>query len=178
MNKIIVKLYNKAVSLKIRLDIEVKRYELNCNPNIKIAESAVIFPEACITSAGKGISIGERTFVRGHIQCIQESGNITIGSECYIGAGTCIWGSIDIRIGNRVLIAHNCNIFDSTTHPLDAIERNNDFIDICLLGRKHTYLSYYSDPVTIEDDVWIGCNCTILKGVAIGSNYWSRERDY
>ena len=26
----------------------------------------------------------------------------------------------------------------------------------------------YSAPIVIEDDVWIGCNVTILKGVTIG----------
>jgi len=26
----------------------------------------------------------------------------------------------------------------------------------------------YCDPVVIEDDVWIGLNCTILQGVTIG----------
>lgn len=28
--------------------------------------------------------------------------------------------------------------------------------------------AYYDKDVVIEEDVWIGCNCTILKGVTIG----------
>lgn len=146
----------------------IKRCELKEHPNIRIAESAVIFSEASIIPSGGGIDIGDRTVVRGNIQCIRNHGSIKIGRECYIGENTHVWSSDSVIIGNRVLIAHNCNIFDSTTHPVDEVERNDDFINICFKGIWNDYNSCSSEAIRIEDDAWIGCNCTILRGVTIG----------
>lgn len=152
------------------LDMELAKYKVISNPNISMDASDVFFPEAqiIVPFSSNRIIIGQRTYVRGQIQCIRGKCKIHIGDECYIGDGTRIWCAESITIGNRVLIAHNCNIFDSTTHPLDADERNNDFINICIHGKWNSYSTLSAAPVVIEDDVWIGCNCTILKGVTIG----------
>lgn len=153
-----------------------KKYERFCReeleklPNIVLSDSAVIYPEASLINpfAESCIIIGKNSFVRGKIQCLRKGGGIKIGTECYIGEETRIWSSECVIIGDRVLIAHNCNIFDNTTHPIDARERNDDFISICMRGEWNEYETCYSAPVIINDDVWIGCNAIILKGVTIG----------
>ena len=169
MNRFALELYSKVISLKNNFDMEFAKYKLQNNSNIHLAPDAVIFPEACCAVAGMGgIRIGAGTFIRGDIQCLRECGQIEIGYDCYVGAGTHIWSTDSITIGNKVLIAHNCNIFDDTTHPIDAVERNDDFINICKNGKWKVYDTCYSAPIYIGDDAWIGCNCTILKGVTIG----------
>lgn len=170
MNRFLAKVFGKVISIKNQLIMEATKYKLQNDPNVLISPQTVIFPEAKIVSpfALKGIKIGEDTFVRGEIRCLRQNGEIEIGKECYIGEGTHVWSSSNIVIGDRVLIAHNCNIFDNTTHPLDAAERNDDFINICLNGKWKTYDTCYSEPVIIGNDAWIGCNCIILKGVTIG----------
>ena len=62
-----------------------------------------------------------------------------------------------IQIGDRVQIGANSTIVDTDFHPLDPVERQTDF-----LAGKHA-------PIIIEEDVFIGMNCLILKGVRIGS---------
>lgn len=164
----VFRIYRKMRSIKKKIDMSIKKCELSVERNIVIEKSAVVFPEASIIPANGRVRIGFRTVVRGNVQCIRSHGEINIGSECYIGENTHIWSSVDITIGNRVLIAHNCNIFDDTTHPINEIERNDDFINICFNGSWNEYNSYYSEAIKIEDDVWIGCNCIVLKGVTIG----------
>ncbi len=170
MNKLIIKLYHGILQHKIRLDMELAKYKVRNSPGILADESAVFFPETQIIApfAPNKVVIGPKTFVRGQLQCIRNEGEIRIGRECYIGNGTHIWSAKSILVGDRVLIAHNCNIFDSTTHPMDARERNDDFINICIHGKWNSYSTLSAESVVIEDDVWIGCNCTILKGVTIG----------
>ena len=43
-----------------------------------------------------------------------------------------------------------------------------DSIALSPLGNKHNRPKMKSFPVIIEDDVWIGFNATILKGVRVG----------
>lgn len=76
-----------------------------------------------------------------------------------------------ITIGDRVLIAHDVNIHDGTGHSLDLVERHNHYKTI--LERGHPTVindlpGLRSDPIVIEDDVWISFGVTILKGVKIG----------
>lgn len=62
-----------------------------------------------------------------------------------------------IEIGNRVFIGANCVIIDTDFHPLDPTLRRSDALD----GAHR--------PVVIEDDVFIGMQSIILKGVRVGA---------
>ena len=77
----------------------------------------------------------------------------------------CIWINDKLTIGNYVNIGGNCMILDTDVHQLDYLarrgERSVDETDI-----NNTIQSV---PISIEDDVWIGTNCIILKGVTIGA---------
>jgi acetyltransferase-like isoleucine patch superfamily enzyme len=61
-----------------------------------------------------------------------------------------------ISIGNHCLIGGS--IFDNDLHALDFTERRVRFGDITKVK---------SAPVVIEDDVWVGLNAMILKGVTL-----------
>lgn len=84
------------------------------------------------------------------------SAKIQIGN--YVGlTGTTIVSASHISIGDRTLIGANCTLVDTDFHPLDPIQRRDYPMD----GR--------TSPIVIEEDVFIGMNCIILKGVRIGS---------
>ena len=83
------------------------------------------------------------------------------GAFIRIGDGVGMTGGVicafeRIEIGHRVLIGANCVIVDSDFHPLNPFARQND------------PSKAKNGPVVIEDDVFIGMNCLILKGVSIG----------
>ena len=78
-----------------------------------------------------------------------------------IGNNTGINGSIiaaaeKIVIGNDVLIGFNCYISDTDNHVIDPIMRHS--------GTTET------SPINICDNVWLGVNVVVLKGVTIGKN--------
>lgn len=61
-----------------------------------------------------------------------------------------------ITIGSRVIVGCNTVISDTDFHPLDAARRRENPLDGA------------TKPVTIDDDVFIGMNSLILKGVRLG----------
>lgn len=60
-----------------------------------------------------------------------------------------------ILIGNNVTVGPNVCIYDHDHNTAMSHERDRDFV---------------SSPIVINDNVWIGANATILKGVSIGKN--------
>ena len=118
------------------------------------------------------VIIGDNSWICGTINMFSHNKNavLIIGADCYIGDESRIWCAKNITIGDRVLIAHNVNIFDTATHPIDKrIRYEHEKI-----VKKHgisadNYFDISESPVIIHDDVWIGCNCVILKGVEIGA---------
>lgn len=81
---------------------------------------------------------------------------IKIGDNTRVN-GSCIHAWDSVTIGNNCLIAANCNIMDSNGHealmdnPAERIKSQDK-----------------AKPIVIEDNVWVGCNSVILKGVTIG----------
>lgn len=144
------------------------RYVKNLKKIAYVSEDAVIYPTATFSVLSENrsdISIERYSHIRGEL-FTSYRGKIHIGEYCYVGERTKILAEQNIWIGNRVLIAHDCNIFDSNTHPLDAGERHIHFKTMVEKGYPDTDL--LAREIRIEDDVWIGCNTIILKGVTIG----------
>lgn len=81
--------------------------------------------------------------------------NIHIGHHFYANHNCTILDGAKVTIGNHVFIAPNCCIA-TANHPLDWQQRNQGI--------------EYAEPITIQDNVWIGANVTILSGVTIGKN--------
>ena len=113
------------------------------------------------------IEVGAYTILMGELLIFKHGGNIKIGDHCFIGENTRIWSAKKIVIGNRVLIAHNVNIHDQISHPLDSKTRHEDYKLIFEKGLQDN-VNLNEKEVIIEDDAWIGFNATILKGVRIG----------
>ena len=61
-----------------------------------------------------------------------------------------------IEIGDRVLVGANCVIIDNDFHPMAADERRRE-------------IAAPTAPVFIGDDVFVGTNSIILKGVTVGA---------
>ena len=112
------------------------------------------------------ITIGKQSNIEGLLLVYSYGGKIKIGDFCSLSPNSRIISTDNISIGNRVLIAHNVNIIDNNSHPIDAALRHQDFVESFTIGMQPHDLN--AAPIIIEDDVWIGHNTTILKGVTIG----------
>ena len=96
-------------------------------------------------------------------------GKIVIGDNNFISYHTELQSAELIKIGNNVIISNNVLITDNNNHPTDPKMRLN-------MSKADNYLNselwswQYADkkPVIIEDNVWIGRDARILKGVTIG----------
>lgn len=135
-----------------------------------IGKDSIIYPSANIINCSKqnqNIIIGNNCHLKGELQTLGHGGRIEIGDDCYVGSNTYIWSGKSIEIGNRVLIGHNCNIFDNDIHPLNPEQRHKQFMDIITVGQPET-VDLRDENIIIEDDAWIGANASILKGVKIG----------
>jgi acetyltransferase-like isoleucine patch superfamily enzyme len=122
---------------------------------VKIDHQAIIdaFPKS------KGITLKDAVEI--HHAALISSGDfpeslIEIGKESRIGPNTAIYGYGSITIGEKVLIAGGTFII--------ASQHRFDDKDIPIKDQGVTHKG-----IVIGDDVWIGCNCSILDGVTIGS---------
>ena len=113
------------------------------------------------------IVVGRHTRILGELLTFAHGGEIKIGEWCYVGEGSRIWSAASIMIGNRVLISHSANLFDSLTHPLEAGARHEQVKQIFERGHPRS-ISLDEDPVNICDDAWIGAGAIILRGVTVG----------
>jgi acetyltransferase-like isoleucine patch superfamily enzyme len=114
------------------------------------------------------IKIGNNSWIRGQLLIFKSGGEIIIGENCFVGDSSRIWSAVKVLIGNNVLISHNVNIHDSTSHPLDSKERHEDFLHVRAIGLQDK-MNIGQEQIDIGNDVWIGFNATILKGVKIGN---------
>ena len=167
----------KKILLKAYLTAQIDyQLQLEKEKKASLDAAAVISPESVIgkdailqnsTGDPSRITVGAKSWIRGHLMVFNHGGRITIGEESFVGPDTKIWSAGSIRIGNRVLISHNVNIHDNNSHPLDSKERHEDFQHIFREGLRWEN-NLMEKEVIIEDDAWIGFNSTILKGVRIG----------
>jgi acetyltransferase-like isoleucine patch superfamily enzyme len=84
-----------------------------------------------------------------------KNAHIQIGDHCGFSGATLI-AQQRIELGDRVLCGANVLICDGDHHPLDATLR--------AAGEPGA-----TAPVLIGDDVWLGMNVVVLKGVTIGA---------
>ena len=96
------------------------------------------------------------------------AGRVRVGDFCYF-TNAVLLCELEIVIGNYVLIGWNATIADTDFHPIAPAERIADAIACSPLGKQRPRPAIARRAVVIEDDVWIGPNATILKGVRIGA---------
>lgn len=167
--KLLLKIANKVIRFPLRTweNIQERIKKESCT----VGDDVHLYPTCRIENnqANKSaIAIGSRCNILGQLTVFAHGGRIQIGESCFVGEHSRIWSAESISIGNRVLISHGVNIHDNNSHSLSALNRHVHFKQIFSAGHPKTLEDVPSAPIVIEDDVWIGFNCTILKGVTIG----------
>jgi maltose O-acetyltransferase len=91
-----------------------------------------------------------------YLEAREEYSEIIIGDNVAINNAFSIESSVKVVIGNDVLIGVRCSIIDNDGHNLEIDKRNIGNPEIA--------------PVHIHQNVFLGSNVSILKGVTIGKN--------
>jgi len=133
-------------------------------------ESAELSYSMKIINVGNknAINIGANSLCMGEVYVIDSAARVRLGEWCYVGPDSKLWARASIDIGDRVFISHRVHIFDNNSHSMSAAERHSRFRDLRELGKHSVPEQVVAQPVRIEDDVWIGFNASVLKGVKIG----------
>lgn len=105
-------------------------------------------------------NIGSNPFFEPNIR-LEYGDNIIAGDNFYMNFDCTILDVAAVRIGNNVMFGSRVTLA-TPMHPLLADERMSKeypdgFHDL-----------EYAKPITIEDDVWVCSNVTIIGGVTIG----------
>lgn len=123
---------------------------------ITVVPSAVISWYSFLSCDGGGsISVGAKTRIHPYAMLLTYGGNISIGRHCTVNPYNILYGHGGLTIGDRVRIAAHCVIIPAQ-HRFNQSDTPIHEQGISAKG------------IFIEDDVWIGANCTILDGVRIG----------
>ena len=125
----------------------------------------VVVSERCIldarsTETDRAIVLSDDVILSNDVVLSSENGAIRIGDRTGIGAQTIIHSRIHcgVRIGKDVLIAPRCFMTGGGSYNIDRLD-----IPISQQGKV------YDGGITIEDNVWLATNVSVLGGVAVGS---------
>ncbi|GAA4205065.1 hypothetical protein GCM10022289_23990 [Pedobacter jeongneungensis] len=157
LNKIISRIYIKQRILKYKLLSNCKTIigkPILTTPMLALGQGIVRFGE----NVNLGV-YGSPNFFNSYIyiEARNTSSSIVFGDNIYINNNASfISEGAGIVIKNDVLIGPNFSVFDSDFHEIDPNKR---------LSGKHI-----TREVIINENVFIGSNVTILKGVEIGRN--------
>ena len=116
----------------------------------------------------QNVRIGNHGYIGCQFQALV-GGKIKVGNNAYIGAGTVLQAKECIEIGNNVIISNNVLVIDNNNHPIDPAKRLE--MSACqdyMTDELWTWKYAESKPIVIEDNVWIGRDARVLKGVTIG----------
>jgi maltose O-acetyltransferase len=139
---------NLSATLKIE-----GRPQIN-QPVLYLGEGSIVF--------GRNVNIGyfpSPFFYSGnaHFEARTKESKIAIGDNVYFNNNFVAISEVSITIGNNVLIGTNVELYDSDFHNIEPHLR---------FGIQ----THPVAPIKIEDNVWLGSNVKILKGVTIGEN--------
>ena len=140
-------------------------YGIDVAPNVVITGTLSVSGKHHTISIGKGTTIhsGKKDIPIGYPNPCSfwtfGNGKIVIGQNCGI-SNTTFCSASSIKLGDNVLIGGGVKIYDTDFHSLNYTERRN-------IDRDN---NRRSDPVTINDDAFIGAGSIILKGSTIGKH--------
>lgn len=167
MLRFLIKFLNLPSTLRIKLYPHINRLILKANGAV-FGKNLQIPGKVSWLIEGSKLNIGDNFYlssgngvnpIASNLQAdvyVEPGAALTIGNNVGMSS-TRLWIHESVRIGNNVKIGGCVLITDTDAHPMDYVVRRSSNE-----GTK-------SAPVVIEDDVWVGAHCIILKGVTIGA---------
>lgn len=167
MLRFLIKFLNLPSTLRIKLYPHINRLILKANGAV-FGKNLQIPGKVSWLIEGSKLNIGDNFYlssgngvnpIASNLQAdvyVEPGATLTIGNNVGMSS-TRLWIHESARIGTNVKIGGCVLITDTDAHPMDYVARRSSNE-----GTK-------SAPVVIEDDVWVGAHCIILKGTTIGA---------
>ena len=99
--------------------------------------------------------IGESCYIEAPFHANWGGKHVHLGSHVYVNYNLTLVDDTHIYIGDHVMIAPNV-VIATGTHPIHPELRRKE--------------AQYNLPVHIQDNVWLGAGCLVMRGVTIGEN--------
>ena len=167
LKQFLIKLFNLPTALRIKLYPRINRMILKSH-GVVFGKNIQIPSKVLWLIRGGRITIGDNFYlssgngvnpIASNLSAdvyVEPGAALTIGNNVGMSS-TRLWIHESARIGNNVKIGGCVLITDTDAHPMDY------------MARRSSNEGTKSAPVVIEDDVWVGAHCIILKGVTIGA---------
>ena len=167
MKQFLLKLFNLPTALRIKLYPRINRMILKSH-GVVFGKNIQIPSKVLWLIRGGRITIGDNFYlssgngvnpIASNLSAdvyVEPGAALTIGNNVGMSS-TRLWIHESAKIGNNVKIGGCVLITDTDAHPMDY------------MARRSSNEGTKSAPVVIEDDVWVGAHCIILKGVTIGA---------
>lgn len=138
---------------------------------MEVGDSCLIertpFSHAAVRIEAGSLRAGSNVSFRGLVR-IDGSGEMTAGSHVFLNHGSEVRCHLRVELGDFVYLSYWSDIFDTNTHPLGHEERRQEVTRAPANETMTDYARVDKAPVRIGNDVWIGKNATVLKGVTLG----------
>lgn len=131
------------------IDANLNKINLEFGDNVKIGKNVEFF----FRNVGKIIISNEVKIDNNVRLLVANKATLKINSGTRVGKNSVINAGDDIMIGEKCLISGNCYI-QSSSHSFD---KSKNIMD----------QNYKHEKIVIENDVWIGANSIVLKGVKL-----------
>lgn len=138
------------IQLSLSRDALIETRQAPCYIGLRLLGATTSTQDVTIIAAESGayLCLDGVKLGRGITLSLGTGARLSIGKDSYLTNGSRILAQHLVTVGERCAISFGVTIMDDDGHGFG--------------------LPPYSAPICIEDDVWIGCNTTILKGVTLG----------
>lgn len=153
------------IIVKLSKWIRFVKYK-NCSNNSNISGDCQSFQPVVLRGEGKikfgknvKFGVEDSPFFHNtytYLEARTENSVISFGNNIHINNAFSIVSEERVDIGDKTFIGYNCNIVDSNFHDLNPNKRNQKDPE--------------PESVSIGNNVFIGNDVTILKGVTLGNN--------
>ena len=128
-------------------------------------KAAVLFGDG---SCRDDVELGDNVTLYGTLFS-QSHGKIIMGDNTRLGSGSIIRCVDKVVVGSYTAIADNVIITDNGNHPIDPVFRRKMKL-VPLDGDMRMWKHSEHAPIIIGENVWVGENSRIQRGVSIGDN--------
>lgn len=159
----LISLYKKHRDKKIMNEV---RNKCTCIGNVTFYNTANI--KLILSARPQNITINDRARIYGSIAVCQD-GKVNIDKFVHFGPGSKICCVNEVSIGAYTGIGPNVSIIDSNYHPVSPHDRK--IMRQTPAGAyERQWIHSDNKPIVIGENVWVGENVRICKGVTIGDN--------
>ena len=110
------------------------------------------------------LKVGEGSYVSSDINFEKDNAQLIVGDNTFISGAKFSIANY-IYVGDNAQIAWGTLFFDHNSHSLDYKVRSTDLVN--RFNNIKVWDTIGIKKIIIEDDVWIGANSIILKGVIL-----------